>query len=212
MSYSFGMFFKQIGDAPQALRFISQVTKVLYKNGAEHIKNNKWSIPSLDHEKSMPQADGWFLYGLFTLKFVYWEKEQLIGLSGYKFPEEVEKMFDAHVCFQNSTDQDYPYKDWSNKITAFEEEKKIAKALSAKDVYEKFQIDKRDRNNEMAAYLKRSTLYKNIVKRLELEAYINGRDGESHMVIQTCAIHSIYEHSHLNAIIKSYTNSFLKGE
>lgn len=63
--------------------------------------------------------DEYWLNTLFTSRFVYWPNYDLLGVSGYKFPGEIENWFDGHFTFQNSSDQDYDYETWPAGIDLF---------------------------------------------------------------------------------------------
>lgn len=212
MSYSFGMFFKQVNNTDEAIEIMNNAAQTLIKQAKDYIYDNRYSIPSVDQMKYLPETDRYWLYPLFTLKFIYWKEEKLLALSGYQYPEEVEKLFDTHVCFQNGTDQDYLYKKWNNKIKVFEEEKTKAKTLTSKDVYDRFNVNKDNRNSTNAAYYKRWALYKNIFDRLELGYYIDGCHEKTNAfkVFSICAINDIYTLSKLSGLTRHYSQEYRK--
>lgn len=214
MSYSFGMFFKQVNNADEAMEIMNKVAQILITQAKDYIHDNRYCIPSVDNKKYMPETDRYWLYSLFTLKFTYWKDEKLFALSGLKYPKEIEKLFDTYVYFQNGTDQDYLYKEWSNKISVFKEEKAKTKLITSKEIYSRFDVDKNNKNTTNAARYKRQALYENIFDRLELDFYINGchEKTSTFKVFSVCAINDIYTLSELSALIRYYYSREYKEE
>lgn len=126
MSYAFGMFFKQIKQE-DLLSFIDKVQSEMRNHANEWIDYNKDYAPSVRSVRSLTNEpkfikafmDEYWLNTLFTSRFVYWPNYDLLGVSGYKFPGEIENWFDGHFTFQNSSDQDYDYETWPAGIDLF---------------------------------------------------------------------------------------------
>ena len=214
MSYSFGMFFKQLNSKEEALDFMTNTAKTLYENGVQYIKDNKYFIPSIDSNKEMREADRFWLYSLFSIKFVWWEDEKLLGMSGYDYPFDTDALFDCHIVFQNSSDQNYPYEEWSDNVIAFKEEKENTLALTSEEVLKINNIDEKDFEPERLAeeteYWRRSTMYGRTFERLDLGRYIDGKESETFSRIYICALDTIEKHTNMHAILRRERGDFAK--
>lgn len=214
MSYSFGMFFKQVNSLAEAFNLINQVSEELYKNRAQHLKDNRYSIPSNNLSKENHEADSYWLHSLFSNKFVWWEEEKLLGMSGYDFPFDVDNMFDCHICFQNGTDQDYPYSDWKDEIVAFKEEKEATLALSDDEIWKINDSEKEDYElenlSEATEYWRRSTMYDKVFERLDLGRYIYGENSEKFTRLLVCALNTSDKYVKTHALLRKFRGDFDK--
>ena len=120
MSYRFGMFFKQLDENEDPLSFICKIKTEVGIHAKEMIGHQipVEAIPSFRKSVNVETDEHWIQH-VFNLRFVYWPEKHLLGLSGYDFTYEVNKLFDTHFSFQNSTDQDYDFDCWSDKINVF---------------------------------------------------------------------------------------------
>lgn len=174
MSYSFGMFFKQVKDKNEAFAIALQASELHYKNAADVVHNERYYIPSIRSDRDKGSADRYWLNEIFTLRFVYWEKHKLLGMSGFDFSKEVEDLFDCHVHFQNSCDQDYEFDTWAHEIDLFREYKVRYVSMPVEEL--KFHLDDDDYTleeiKEMADYYRRSLFYSFIYEELHLNNWL----------------------------------------
>lgn len=184
MSYSFGMFFKQIEES-DVLDFFSKANNIMIKESQKIIIKSKFYIPSLRSNKNGNEVDEYWLDTLFTLNFVYWKEFNLLGLSGYSYPEELESLFDCHIGFQNSCDQDYDYEYWSDKIMIFKEIKEKTINSSLKDIinyckeYKSYSDEDEEDIKKNIEYHKKSVLYDKIYCKLALGSWLYGQDDDA---------------------------------
>ena len=174
MSYSFGMFFKQVKDKGEALDIAFEASRLHYKNVAEVVHNERYYIPSIRSEKDNSSTDRFWLNEIFTLKFVYWEKHKLLGMSGFDFSKEVEDLFDCHVHFQNSCDQNYEFDTWNHKINLFREYKVRYVSMPVEEIQTRLDDDDytKEELQEMADYYRRSLFYSFIYEELHLNNWL----------------------------------------
>lgn len=176
MSYSFGMYFKQVGDRADAFDFALKVSKLHYKNAKQVIHTERYYIPSIHTIcDNRITADRCWLNEIFSLRFVYWEKYGLLGLSGFDYPDDVEKMFDCHIHFQNSCDQDYSFDTWSPKIDLFQENLPKYVSMSEADLMDKIDKDldyTEEEIKDMADYYRRSAFYTFVYDELHLNNWL----------------------------------------
>ena len=176
MSYSFGMFFKQVKDKNEAFAIALQASNLYYKNAKEVLNNERYYIPSVRDDSDQRSADRFWLNEVFTLGFVYWDKHKLLGLSGYNYPKEVTDLFDCHVTFQNSCDQDYDFDTWDHKINLFREYKVRYQSMPENELKFHLGSDYEDEDlNEregMLDYYRRSLFYSFIYDELHLNNWL----------------------------------------
>lgn len=187
MSYSFGLFFKQCKSFEDGFQTALKTSKLLAENKVEYIKENKYSCPSIRYIKENKLADGYWLYALFDMKFVYFKKHNILALSGFSYPKEVKDLFDGHVHFQNSTDQDYEAKEWPGGITLFN-------GLKG--------------NHKFDTYEGRSDMYDDVYKTLHLDDYINRKENESFTVFHIQAMTDEYMHAEANTVLRQLVKEY----
>lgn len=141
MSYSFGLFFKQCESFEDGFNTALDVIDLLRKDYAEHIRNNVSWCPSINFDKLNTLADRYWLYELMSVTFVYFKEHNILAMSGYKYPDSVEKVFAGHVPFQNATDHDYELKMYPDEINLFKELKESVKDSTNESTVEEAMYD-----------------------------------------------------------------------
>lgn len=191
MSYWFQMYFKQISSATEAIKEATRIVENLCltkkKEGekistAEHIMRlYKNDIPSVVAGKINDAADEYWLGCLFSRDFVYWEKYHLFGCLAGRYDEEKE-YFNEAVCFQDSSDQNYDFQNWSDKIDIFAESRKTFETITAHDLWciagEKEGYRQEELEEDMD-YYRKVFLYQNIWEKLALQDWLYERDNEA---------------------------------
>lgn len=188
MSYAFGMFFKQIKQE-DLLSFIDKVQSEMRNHANEWIDYNKDYAPSVRSVRSLTNEpkfikafmDEYWLNTLFTSRFVYWPNYDLLGVSGYKFPGEIENWFDGHFTFQNSSDQDYDYETWPAGIDLFATRINRVKNADDSNLYEyvnKFMAEySMEEIKADPEYFKKSCIYDMIYEDLQLDDWLYNHDN-----------------------------------
>lgn len=206
MSYYFNMYFKQFNNELDAFHFANSITNKLVEGSVaeEYMQHNLCyrpakSVGSSDTATVILQTrlERLWLKNLFTCRFVYWKEENLLGLCCDKLPEELEQLFDTSKSFQNSTDRDYPYEDWSDKINIFKREKDNLRSLDddtlismltdPKNVdYDeeeleeyKAELEGYKRRNISLDYYRLSYLYEKIFEQLQLNDWLYDNNNEA---------------------------------
>lgn len=210
MSYSFGMFFtaaNSLGDAMcTALKYAETLGQP--QNARMFLKDNRTWCPTVrrkaawngsqDENAVKDMIDDYWLRSVFNLTFVYWPEHKLLGLSGYDYPK-AQDAFAHHICFQDSTDQDYEIEEWEG-ICSFSdglvaEHRKYLNA-SVKDAVDWLlrKCEYRDYTDkelkEDPAYYIRHNLYQEIFSALCLDDWLYGRPNESFVRFKLNAITS----------------------
>lgn len=189
MSYSFGMYFCSCESRAAALEKAADYVKVCSSEESirKMIEESTYFIPSVryhltDHENIhlWQMLDEYWLKGVMTLRFVWWEKYNLLGLVGFSYPE-VENYFPGFVNFQNSCDQDYEESTWLGICPFFDSVVEKYKTASAKellsdDEYEDYTEEEIEKSLE---YHRRNAMYKAIYEQLELGGWLYGHDSET---------------------------------
>lgn len=184
MSYSFGMFFKEIKQE-EIILFIDRVKKELFNNAQEYLKNSIYYIPSLRHKVANDLTDKYWLSTLFELSFVYWPEKNIFGLCGYNYPDAIQKMFDGHFCFQNSTDRDYAYNEWPTNISLFQKHVSESQILLDREalIMKYMNVNKCDKKEAMECfdtdmdYYRKTLVYDSIWQELALDDWLYGREN-----------------------------------
>lgn len=196
MSYSFGMYFKQC-DNKQAMETAINISKEFLNFDEEIILKNSYCMPSIVNNKLNNEADEYWLYSLFTYNFVYWPEQNILGVSGYDFPKEISKLFDCHVCFQNSTDQDYSFNTWSDSIILFKnlKEKYIrANVFDLLNIQSELNLNYTEEElNSDIDYYRKSFMYKNVMIELNLDGWLYNREGSNFFPFALCSLDSMHK-------------------
>lgn len=178
MSYWFGMSFVKCKKDELLKKMQEMKENDLNKEYAEKlIKDNIWYRPSMDIEDTQLRVwkwNKWWVEKLFTHRYVYWEKYELLGVSS----EILAHGFTTQIYFQNSSDQNYEYNEWSG-IPEFEETVKSIRGLSNETILEGYVEDVEECNDkdEVIEYARKTLVYNKIYEMLELDNWLWGRDG-----------------------------------
>ena len=201
MSYGFSMAFTPCNSFERALMIGAQCSDLLRKpeNTKHLINDNLIFLPSLRyHDDVNPFSDGNWLHRFFTMRFVYWDSQKILGLV-IDNPEAngLGEFFDHSIYFQNSTDQDYDIDVWPTSCPWFSEivanhssitvqgllKKERWNGTTAKDMEENF------------LYYVRSDIYGDVYSGLCLNNWLYGEEDRTFSsVLYGCA--SKYGRSH----------------
>lgn len=132
MSYGFSMGFAQAKDLSEAMNLALEYVgmRMEPKRVTEELKRNIYYVPTIRARyacnKNVPysqrnmqlenladMADRYWVKNLFSYRFLYWEKQRLLGIVMMK-DEDLSDKWPLCVYFQNSTDQNYPYAEYPN--------------------------------------------------------------------------------------------------
>lgn len=129
-------------------------------------KNAPYSQRSMQMENLADMANRYWLRTMFTYRFLYWEKYQLLGIVMMPQKEVCEK-WPLCAFFQDGCDHNYDFSEWeSGNIPFFMDA--IAKAKAIKPDNAEDNID----------YLQRSRCYEYIYETLGLDSWMLDRDGD----------------------------------
>lgn len=193
MSYAFGMFLKQLNKDEDAMKFIEQVKNTMNENILQYFydKKDEYTFPNVDYDRL-------WIRSAFTMRFIYWPHEHLVGLSGYAYPDKVKHMFDAYSYFQNSTDQDYEFEEWSSAINIFDRNKMDFMSKNIETLYYQGYIDQNcydlDDLKDSPDYYKKSCLYDKIYNDLKLDDWLWERPNSSFVSLK---VNPIDEHNEI---------------
>ena len=212
MSYAFGMFFKQIKQE-DLLSFIDKVQAEMRNHAKEWIDYNKYYAPSVrlftlhsdEFKFAKAYLDEYWLNTLFTSRFIYWPDYDLLGVSGYKLPGEIENWFDGHFSFQNSSDQDYDYETWPTGIRQFKARIDRIKNADNSTLYEcidkymgKYSIEEIKADPE---YFKKVCIYDMIYEDLQLNDWLYNHDNPAFYQLSINAINDDGQRIRYNAML-----------
>ena len=169
MSYRFDMCFIQCKSLTDAYEKARKFTEQYYKNADEVIAQNEFYIPS--RRNTLPdhianRLNDYWLYGLFSIRFVYWKKYKLLGISG-DYPEKMMEMVDMHQYFQNSCDQDYEYEYWKG-VKLFEGIVEKCKKMDWTEIQANIDYETEEKNEESLEYYRKTRAYDEIYGTLQL--------------------------------------------
>lgn len=111
---------------------------------------------------------------IFSIRMVYWPKFQLAALIKDTLPDELTDDL-RDVVFQDGTDQDYEFNDWSNDIPLFARLKEEVLEMPTEAVVKKSRFSPNDTDID---YARRSLLYQNIFNTLDLDTWLYGLESE----------------------------------
>lgn len=212
MSYAFGMFFKQIKQE-DLLSFIDKVQAEMRNHAKEWIDYNKYYAPSVrlftlhsdEFKFAKAYLDEYWLNTLFTSRFIYWPDYDLLGVSGYKLPGEIENWFDGHFSFQNSSDQDYDYETWPKGIRQFKARIDRIKNADDSTLYEcidkymgDYSIEEIKADPE---YFKKVCIYDMIYEDLQLNDWLYNHDNPAFYQLSINAINDDGQRIRYNAML-----------
>lgn len=214
MSYSFMMGFAHVKDRAEAFKVAMDYVKscMTAEKVRSVLKENFYYVPSVkagyscsgkaqDREQN-PQlaslaytADYFWMKNLFTYRFLYWKQYELLGIVMMPVGEVCEER-PLWITFQNYTDQDYAFSEWKiGHIPFFEHIAEKVEAMTEKDMYaEMYEEDPgyytMEEIEKSLDYMKRSFCYKQIVKALCLEIWVEGLP-EEHISYEIFALNGI---------------------
>lgn len=201
MSYGFNMLFAEAENIGDAFCIANAFVKrhCTKEKMEKSILDNEFFIPSLRNGVTpctaalSKTADKFWLYSLFTFRFVYWEKQHLLGLlreDTDDWAESNQMQGKSSVYFQNSCDKDYEFEEWPTFIpffnTAVAEYKKMLKMpkgkvfsiIKSQGGYTPDEDNEEDEISDVAYYI-RTALYDHIFNVLDLNAWMYGRESEA---------------------------------
>lgn len=215
MSYEFGMFFKEIQQA-DVLSFVNQVCNELTNSSKEYIEQNVFYIPSLRYKSEDKRINNYWLHSLFEMSFVYWPKEQLLGLCGYNYPSNVKDLFSSFVYFQNHTDCDYDFSQWP-QYPVFQKHVYDCIGMDKSSVIKKYmglnnynQKEAEEFYSEDPAYFRRSLVYDSVYKELALDDWLWGKDNPSFIRLTVQSINDDKKKFKAKTQMASIRKSFLE--
>lgn len=228
MSYGFLMGFAQAKDLSEAMNLALEYVgmRMEPKRVTEELKRNIYYVPTIRAryvcDKNVPysqrnmqlenladMADRYWVKNLFSYRFLYWQKQQLLGIVMMK-DEDISDKWPLCVYFQNSTDQNYPYSDWEvGSISFFTDAISKAKALTLHAIASlHHDMDEESFGAESLEYQQRSYCYKYIFDTLGLDAWLYGskHDNVPYKCFELNGINSDIElfrcHTLLKAILE----------
>lgn len=190
------MAFTPCNSFERALMIGAQCSDLLRKpeNTKHLINDNLIFLPSLRyHDDVNPFSDGNWLHRFFTMRFVYWDSQKILGLV-IDNPEAngLGEFFDHSIYFQNSTDQDYDIDVWPTSCPWFSEivanhssitvqgllKKERWNGTTAKDMEENF------------LYYVRSDIYGDVYSGLCLNNWLYGEEDRTFRRFSMAALQS----------------------
>lgn len=223
MSYAFGMFFKQIKQE-DLFSFIDKVQAEMRNHAKEWIDYNKYYAPSVrlftlhsdEFKFAKAYLDEYWLNTLFASRFVYWPDYDLLGVSGYKLPGEIENWFDGHFSFQNSSDQDYDYETWPTGIRQFKARIDRIKNADDSTLYEcidkymgDYSIEEIKADSE---YFKKVCIYDMIYEDLQLNDWLYNHDNPAFYQLSINAINDDGQRIRYNAMLGNILKKEFEAE
>ena len=198
MSYHFDLAFKQAASREEAMdlgvrfsRMIAETqhaTKMIHDNICYFHGKNDDTV----------SLEGW-LHSLLAVRVLYWPEHKLAAIIGSAWPESCMDEFglEAHE-FQNSCDPDYELSSWPKDIEFFQQ--KLAEA-------EKMSFEG-DRNEE---YERCCTLYEEIIKALDLDAWIYENPCDTFEMMAFSGIYQSFQLHHLVLITRACLKKWNDG-
>lgn len=204
MSYYLDMGFTTVKDRYDALEKANQFAKLCGKNYKEMLDLERNYIPSIRLGDSKEPANEYWVYGVFTFNFVYFEKYNILGIKGCTFPEEARKMFDVYIPFQNGTDQNYDFEEWGTTIPLFNEIVEYFKNATDEEIKET--VLKRysswdDEMEENIEYYRKSCVYEDVCNKLDFFSFLYDKEGEFER-FSICGINTTHEFREANRYVK----------
>lgn len=188
MSYYASICFKKL-PAERIHPFFQELKAASIEKMPEIAKNNFSYCPYIRNAISVPEnfadisiearreAEEWAKTSVFTHRWFYDPEFQLLGV--YSIDDSLHFLFDKEVYFQNSTDQDYPRKDWEG-IPEFETiydkwakltPEEIVEKYNEKNPKEPWEVDHKEVDAEGASYYARTYAYEEIWSRYDDTLY-----------------------------------------
>jgi len=205
MSYGFTLNFKHLDDGLAAVMpFAQSVADKVYGNLESFLRENYVWVPSIrnpwmsDIDESFKNRinAGW-IEKVMKLDFIWFKEFNLIALSGDFGIDEVGKLFQSKVYFQNSCDQDYELSSWSCPCEPFVSTVEICKnanfetaqQLLAERYPSGIDIEKEE-FDEDPGYYSRWAAYQKIFNDLDLGYWLYDKPSEKFFRFSLSALNS----------------------
>lgn len=193
MSYRFSMGFAPASSFAKAMTIAAEAVDELKKkeNAQKYINESQYYFPSnkillSNSEKQsrsvqhlMHEATRHFLYNLFTVNFVYFYKQKLLGVCGECWPDDFKNYFRTFIDFQNSCDQDYERERWKG-IRFFIDTYDQCANIPTNELLHLVEIDDEPLESmdpDAIDYYRKSLAYKMIFDELALDDWLYGRSN-----------------------------------
>lgn len=202
MSYAFTLGFLNAPDRKNALwQGMSFAKNLVESKTAREFIESHLNFFELSPE-SPPQYSRSFieprLYQLFQVNVLFWPRHHLMGIRGGAYPKELENSFASSIRFQDSTDQDYPLNEWNSTVPLFNAKKHIVASIKSRDDLLKW-INLDEDDSVDIEYWKRSLVYEEIFKALDLDAFIYEKPGN----FETMAFSGIASYDVLERLLQT---------
>lgn len=188
MSYSFELTFAeaQMRSEGAALKYGKDLVKKIATDpelARQQVENNRWAIAAWLHmadiqwntpeerkkalsSKATNMAFRTAADSIFSQRIIYWpQHDYMVAIVGSNIPDKL-KTGMSTVFFQNGSDQDYPFSEWSDKIDLFVKEKGKIRSMKDEELRSKLDWDCD------LDYIRRSLLYQNIFNQLALDNWL----------------------------------------
>lgn len=179
MSYHFLMKFTPHLDKAAAYDLCQRAVTTLCepKSAVAHaIERYKFALwYSFDNKRPSDDILNIWTSSIFQMRFVYWPKYMLLALVG-KYPDEVSKLFETQISFQNGTDQDYDLDWWGKDVPLFQNI--IAPVAKMSDEESSDKLGWGGEGETPPDYCRRTLVYDQIFQALDLDNWLYGRDGQ----------------------------------
>lgn len=116
------------------------------------------------------------VHDLFFARALYWPEYKLGGIIGGFVDDLIENKSMTSVCFQNSTDQDYDFSEWSDQIPLFHDCKMKFMNRELKDLDDGQDLE----------YLRRTMVYEEIYNKLCLDSIAYSSENINYKVFRIC--------------------------
>lgn len=193
MSYAIDIMFHKVDNKLEAFELAQEAMKVVAANANDILEDNKYYCPMSrkeakeegtpshmysKYEESVSQATRYWIRALMTYRFMYWPEQKLLGVIGHE--SLLEPLGWKGVYFQNSTDQDYEYKEWADICAAFDEAVQKCQNMTDEAIKEKADettlddYDTEERFQWYCDYTRRSAVYQAIYEMLDINSILYG--------------------------------------
>lgn len=150
--------------------------------------------------KDTISLEGW-LQGLLAVRLIYWPEYKLAAIVGDAYPEACMSEFGLWPHeFQNSCDQDYDLDSWPKDILFFQKKRATVEGMAFVD------SEAGD-----AAYKQGCTLYEEVFKSLDLDAWLYENPSDAFEMMAFSGIYQSFQFHHLVLIAKAYLKKWSDG-
>lgn len=192
MSYYVRVAFKPAMNELEAFRLAKEFLSSLRSDVPGVIRENLYFLM-----QNAPKGSSDFfllrqlVHRLMEVRFVYWEKENLLGVFGGWCTDEILKANEfSVVSFQNSCDQDYEFDTWP-EFPYFQSVIESVKALNAADLprlKEMIEDEGEDIDLEYAEdYARRTAVYERVFSDLDIDAILYDNDPSPEIFIMNAS-------------------------